>query len=972
MPKPLRVLIVEDSPADTELVLHELWRAGFNPTWQRVDTEADYLAHLGPELDVIIADYNLPQFDVLTALSYVRERGLNTPFIVISGVFGKELADWAARHGTTDYLLKDRMARLGHAVRRGLEQKRALEEKRQRQALLREDEERYREFFENANDMIYTHDMSGNFTSFNQACEKITGYTRAEALEMNIFGILPPEYAEYTRQMAECKREGEMPASYELEIIAKGGRRVTLEVSSRSRFHQNNLVEVQGIARDVTGRKHVEEKLLQEQSLLQTLMDNVPEQIYFKDKDGRFLRVNKAVANWHGLSSPVEALGKTDFDFFAAEHAQAAYSDEQKVIGSGQALVGKEEKEIWPDGRETWVSTTKAPMRDKQGRVIGTIGISRDVTERKRAEQAMLERARLAGLAADLGIALTRSDTLKSMLRSCADAVIQHLDVPFALIWTLNGEENVLELQASAGPYTHADCLHERVPVGELEIGLIAQQRRPHLVDAVIGDPRISDQEWAQREGLIAFAGYPLIVEDQLVGVLAMFTRKALTGHTFRALESIADEVAVGIKRKRAEQALQQALAETNQLVAAISSILVGVDKDGKVRQWNHAAGSAFGLASADVLGRPLLDCGIRWEFTQELERNPNALNRGRPTRLDDIRYTRRDGKEGLLGITLNPIKGEGQERSGFLLVGADITERRALERQRRQAQRLESIGQLAAGIAHEINTPTQYIGDNTRFLQETFRDLVGVLEKYSHLLEACRTRSVSAELIAEVETKVKEADLEYLMEEIPKAIQQSLDGIERVSSIVRSMKEFAHPGTVEKTAADLNKAIESTITVCRNEWKYVAELVTDFDPTLPLVPCLLADFNQVILNMIVNAAHAVAEKMEDGSTNKGTIQLSTRQDGNWAEVRISDTGTGIPKEVRSRIFDPFFTTKDVGKGTGQGLAISHSVIVEKHGGSINVETEVGRGTTFIIRLPIYEDFLQPGDGHEEENTLCR
>jgi signal transduction histidine kinase len=348
------------------------------------------------------------------------------------------------------------------------------------------------------------------------------------------------------------------------------------------------------------------------------------------------------------------------------------------------------------------------------------------------------------------------------------------------------------------------------------------------------------------------------------------------------------------------------------------------------------------------------------------------GLSRERPTRLEDIRYKRLDGKEGLLGITLNPIQEEAQERSGLLIVGADITERRNLERQLRQAQRLESIGQLAAGIAHEINTPTQYVGDNTRFLQETFRDMVRVMEQYSHLFQACRTGSVSAELIADIESRVKEADLEYLMEEIPKAVQQSLDGIERISSIVRSMKEFAHPGSVEKTAADINKAIESTVTVCRNEWKYVAELVTDFDPTLPLVPCLLGDFNQVILNMIVNAAHAIADKMGEGSPNKGMIRLSTRSDGNWAEVRISDTGTGIPAEIRSRIFDPFFTTKDVGKGTGQGLAISHSVVVEKLGGSIHVETEVGRGTTFIIRLPIRETSSRPGDRDEKEDSICR
>ena len=172
------------------------------------------------------------------------------------------------------------------------------------------------------------------------------------------------------------------------------------------------------------------------------------------------------------------------------------------------------------------------------------------------------------------------------------------------------------------------------------------------------------------------------------------------------------------------------------------------------------------------------------------------------------------------------------------------------------------------------------------------------------------------------------------------------------------SYQSLAHRGAIRNRLRVARRrrwprAIETTITVSRNEWKYVAEMVTDFDETLPPVPCLPGDFNQVILNMIINAAHAIADVVGDGSKGKGTITVSTRGNGDFAEVRISDTGTGIPEEVKSRVFDPFFTTKEIGKGTGQGLAICHSVIVEMHGGTISIETEVGEGTTFLIRLPI-------------------
>ena len=403
----------------------------------------------------------------------------------------------------------------------------------------------------------------------------------------------------------------------------------------------------------------------------------------------------------------------------------------------------------------------------------------------------------------------------------------------------------------------------------------------------------------------------------------------------------------------QAKEAAEAANQDKSALLAAISSVLIVVEEDDRIVYWNGVAEETFGILSVDVLGRSVFECGIMWEWPPIQESVSMSLSKGSPTRLENFRYQRPDGKRGFLQLTVSPVKGEGNRWKGYILLGTDITERRMMECQLSHAQKLESIGQLAAGIAHEINTPTQYIGDNLRFLQNAFRDVSRALARHTGLLEIHGKSGMTSELAAQLEAVAKEADLELLREEIPKAIQDSIEGNERVAKIVRSMKEFAHPGTGDKAATDLNKAVESTITVARNEWKYVAEMVTDFDPDLPMVPVLLGDFNQVVLNMIVNAAHAIADVVGDGANGKGTISVRTRRDADWAEIRISDTGTGIPEDVRSRIFDPFFTTKSVGKGTGQGLAISHAVVVEKHGGRITVETEVGTGTTFIIRLPI-------------------
>jgi len=287
--------------------------------------------------------------------------------------------------------------------------------------------------------------------------------------------------------------------------------------------------------------------------------------------------------------------------------------------------------------------------------------------------------------------------------------------------------------------------------------------------------------------------------------------------------------------------------------------------------------------------------------------------------------------------------------------------DRAIMEIQLRQGQKLEAIGQLAAGIAHEINTPTQYVSDNTRFLQEGYSEVMRVLKAYDSLLQANKERRIDPILIAAVEAAIAETELDYFIAEAPKALTQSLDGLNRVATIVRAMKEFSHPGGEAKEAIDLNHAIENTVTVCRNEWKYVAEMALDLDPSLPLVPCLPGDFNQVILNLVVNAAHAIAGATDGNEQCKGIIKISTQHNENYAEIRIADTGTGIPEKYREKIFTPFFTTKPVGKGTGQGLAISRSVIVDKHGGTIDFETASGKGTTFIIRLPIHSDSRDGG-----------
>jgi PAS domain S-box-containing protein len=395
------------------------------------------------------------------------------------------------------------------------------------------------------------------------------------------------------------------------------------------------------------------------------------------------------------------------------------------------------------------------------------------------------------------------------------------------------------------------------------------------------------------------------------------------------------------------------ALREAERLLDFLPTILIGLCPELRVRRWNRMAAAVLGVSAAQAAGKTLAEVGIRWDW-ERVHRGICACRaQGESIRVNDLVYVPAGGAEGVLGLTIHPLTQEADVPGGVTVIGADITERKQMERQLAQSRKLRSIGQLASGIAHEINTPTQYVGDNTRFLLEAFADLMGVLNAYNGLLADARSGGFRPDRVLAVEEAMRQADVDYLSAEIPVAIRHTLEGVERIAKIVRAMKEFAHPGREEKVMADLNGIIETTLTVARNEWKYVADVVTDFDSGLPPLLCHPGEINQVVLNLIVNAAHAIEEAMGPGAGAKGVITVTTRRCDGWAQIRIQDTGAGIPAAVQPRIFDPFFTTKPVGRGTGQGLAICHPVIVEKHGGRISFESEVGCGTTFTVELPL-------------------
>ncbi|MFK8053304.1 MAG: ATP-binding protein [Woeseiaceae bacterium] len=385
------------------------------------------------------------------------------------------------------------------------------------------------------------------------------------------------------------------------------------------------------------------------------------------------------------------------------------------------------------------------------------------------------------------------------------------------------------------------------------------------------------------------------------------------------------------------------------------------LDREFQIQQPNRTMVSDLGYAEELLVGKALASFLHDQTDSADIDRSVSVLAAGKAdvNRPLILKNARGDVIECL--YTVKPVFHDSVGLAGGHAMLVDVTaqnqaqrERDELHEQLQLTQKLESIGELAAGIAHEINTPAQYVSDNLSFLMESFDDLFAVLNLLPDTVTKLQSLSGGNEHAEALGKAIETADVEYLTEEIPSALNQGHDGIGKIREIVLALKDFSHPGSGTMEASDLNRIIESTVTVARNEWKYIANMDFQLDETLPAVHCFPSAISQVVLNIVVNAAHAIGDAREDGSDAMGQISIATSMvDDETVLVRIRDDGPGIPEDVRHKIFDPFFTTKEVGRGTGQGLAISRSVITEQHGGSIGVETATGKGTEFKIELPL-------------------
>lgn len=517
-------------------------------------------------------------------------------------------------------------------------------------------------------------------------------------------------------------------------------------------------------------------------------------------------------------------------------------------------------------------------------------------------------------------------------------------------------------------PYPYFAALFETLDVGlcflDTRCRVVAANRamrrllsRPFHIGATCPDGEASCAWCPARETLAS--GRSLVRVEEIAGADGISRHLERMCHPLRDACGRIFGLAVIVRdvswRVTAEREMRIAGQDIEMLLGSIGSILVSLDGGDRIRRFNASAETAFGLAADAVTGRDFFDLALEWEGPSVREAVAVSRRTLAPVRVDEVRCRIPGQGERMLGLTVNPVPAADGTPAGVLILGQDLAEIKTRELKAVHDRRMQAIGRLAAGIAHEINTPVQYVSYNTGFLEESFEDILRLLEACTHLTDvALATETPSGELAAAART-VRElsqaVDVTYLRQEIPAAIANSRKGLRQVSEIIAAMRQMSHPGTGEPLFFDMNAAVRDIVTITRNAWKQVATVELALADTLPLVYGRPHEVSQVLLNVVINAAQAVEERVSREPWTRGRIDIATRGGPEGVTVTIADNGTGIDPADTGRIFDPFFTTKAAGQGTGQGLAISQA-IMSRHGGGIELENRPGEGATFSLHFP--------------------
>lgn len=698
-----------------------------------------------------------------------------------------------------------------------------------------------------------------SFPYISSGCREIFEVEPQQALQnyQLLFALVHPNDLPGLQESIAISAQTLEKWEHEWRITTPSGQQKWLRGISKPELQSDGSIIWDGCMVEITERKaaeaalkrlneelevRVEERtleLLQSEQRLRTVISYAPIILFALDREGRF-----TFSDGKGL----QAVGLKPGEFIGASFYKVYQDFPELLTKIDLAFAGETVTNVL-EVEGIFFESRYSPIRNQADEVVGVIGLSIDISERKKAEIALKEQIQLSDFRASINSTLIGNGNLQGILQQCTELVVKYLNAAFARIWILDSQENILELQASAGMYTHLDGSHSRIAVGKYKIGLIAQERQPHLTNSVQTDPRVTDKEWAKREGMVAFAGYPLIFNHNLVGVIAIFTRYELSESVLNELAFVANEISLGISRKQAEIQLHQKATEL--------------------------------------------------EYT-----------------LHQLRQT---------------------------------------QAQLIQSEKMSSLGQIVAGVAHEINNPANFIHGNLTHGREYTQEILELLALY---------QKNYPNPPQEIQAKIEAIELDFLKRDLTKVFRSMEKGTRRIRKIVMSLRNFSRLDEAPFKKVDIHQGIESTLMILQNRLKpkpnQVQIKVIKEYCKLPLVECYPGQLNQVFIYILGNAIDSLESCLAHSNPKEiatPQIHIKTKLlNKNWVAIHIADNGSGISQEISAKLFDPFFTTKDTGKGTGLGLSISYQIIVEQHGGNLSFQSNPGEGANFIIEIPIAHD----------------
>ena len=780
---------------------------------------------------------------------------------------------------------------------------------------MRENRRLLRAIVNNSSAIIFAKDTEGRYLLVNRQFEKVFHRAASEMVGKDDYHFLTKEQADALREFDGEVMRCDAALEKEETLTLEDGTHTYIVIKSALRDASGRVHGLCGIATDITERKRMVQALRQSEEQYRVVVETANEAIVSIDEEGRILFANPATATVFG-HAVAELIGQPLMILVAEAFRPLYLRAIRRYRDTGKRNLDWRSAEVLgrrKNGEEFPVEVSFGEVV-KDGHRVFT-GCIRDITERKKAEAVQAAQAQLAGIRADVSGAFSEGDNLRNILNACAEAIVHNLGAAFARIWTLNESENVLQLQASAGLYTRLDGAHARVPMGQLKIGRIAAEGKPHLTNDVPHDERVGDRDWARREGMVAFAGYPLFVEGRVTGVLAMFARRPLNQTVLNALESVADIVAQGIYRKDAEDKLRQRERSLRLLTETIPQMIWSATASGEVDYCNRQIVEYTGRWEDQLRGNGWAEVIHPDDLPAMQESWRSAVANQRPFEVE-FRQRRADGMFRWCLSRAQPLCDEQGRVLRWYGAITDLDDwKRAQETARRtQAElahltRLTTIGELTASIAHEVNQPLGAVVANAnaclRWLNQQPPNL----------------------------------------DEAQESVRQIIVDGNRGSDVVTGIRKLLRKEQPHSAPLDINTIVREIIALLRGE---LGEVVpqTELADDLPTVVVDRVQLQQVLLNLIMNAVEA----MKTFTDCPRVLRIKTSRDGTKTiVVSIQDSGPGLKAIQMEKLFEPFYTTKP--QGLGMGLSICRSII-ERHGGRLWSEPNPGPGVTFKFNLP--------------------